>query len=119
MQITTSLDSARGKQKTSLDHWVLRHLDSHQLREVVEHGCDSGCVGDLIYYHDVLAFYRKFESQIWETVFNYIESTGETLGQFIDSTRLSVADETTFKNFLVWFVIEHKAGQMLADRDEG
>lgn len=119
MYTTTPLDYARGKQTKSLDNWVLRHLDSQQLREVVEHGCDSGCVGDLIYYHDVLAFYRKFESQIWETVFNYIESTGETLGQFIDSTRLCVADETTFKNFLVWFVIEHKAQEMLAHLDEG
>lgn len=114
------------EQRKSIEAWLLRYLSTWdignaiklQLQHIVEQGCSSGCVGEVIYYHDVLAFYRKFETQIWETVFSFIESTGETLGQFIDSTKLSVADETHFKNFLVWFVIETKAQAMLDYLDE-
>jgi hypothetical protein len=105
----------------SLETWLVRHLchysgadiENH-LKDIATYGCQSGCVSDLIYNADIIHFYTKYESQIWEQVHDYIESTGQTIGQFMDSYKSGIEDEIDLKVHLTWFAIEYLAYRFLS-----
>lgn len=59
------------------------------------HGCVSGMVSDLIYYHDTLAFFEKHEDEICELAQEY---------EFNPS--IVKLGETGVKNTLAWFAFE-------------
>ena len=108
------------ERKQSLEAWLVRHVCSDsgyspedRLKDIATHGCVSGCVGELIYYSDVVRFYQKYESQIWELVCDFLQSTGYTLGQFIDNFRQTIEDEVRLKNYLAWFAVEQLAFKFL------
>ena len=108
------------ERKQSLEAWLVRYVCADrgyspegQLKDIATHGCVSGCVGELIYHTDIRRFYQKYETQIWELVADFLESTGETLGQFIDNFRQNIEDETGLKVWLTWFAIEHLAFKFL------
>ncbi len=57
--------------------------------------------------------YKKYEPQIWAMVSEYIQSTGQSLGQFLDSFKSVMEDETDFKIALSWFAVEALAYRFL------
>ena len=61
-------------------------------------GCESGMVGDLIYYNDTKAFFLKFESEIEDLKEELEDSLGETL---------KIKGKIT--NWLAWFGFEETA----------
>ncbi len=105
----------------SLENWLIRiicqrtgYTAEGQLKDIVTHGCISGCVGELIYYADCIAFYSKYEKQIWELIYNFMQNTGQSLGQFIDSFSVQIEDETNLKVYLSWFAIEQISFQLIS-----
>ncbi len=106
----------------SLENWLIKTICQRtgytaegQLKDIVTHGCISGCLDELVYYSDCITFYNKYEKQIWEIISNFIQETGQSLGQFIDSFRLQIEDETNFKVYLSWFVVEHLSFQLMGN----
>ncbi|PZM81816.1 MAG: hypothetical protein DKM50_05400 [Candidatus Margulisiibacteriota bacterium] len=85
-----------------------------QLQDIINHGCVSGCVGEVVYTSDCLSLYRKYEKSIWDMVEEFRNNTGQTLGQFIDSFCSAIEDEDTLKVYLCWFAVEQMAGQILS-----
>ena len=106
--------------KPSLESWLIKNVCQRvgcnafdALDDISTHGCESGCVSELIYTTDCLRFYRRFETHIWERVHEFLENTGQTLGQFLDSFSSKIEDETSFKIKLTWFAVEETAHQLV------
>jgi|APSaa5957512576_1039674.scaffolds.fasta_scaffold57069_2 hypothetical protein len=108
------------KRKQSLETWLVKYLcnlfgyeiESH-LKDIATHGCISGCINNLIYNTDIVSFYQKYESQIWEMVYEYTQNTGQTIGQFLDGFKYKIEDEINLKVSLSWFAVEILAYQFL------
>ncbi len=106
--------------KKSVENWLIKYICDYRgynpeslLMDIAAHGCSSGIVSPLIYNHDCILFFQKYESQIWELINEYIENTGEKLGDFINGFSSPLEDEITFKVYLSWFVIEYLAYNIL------
>lgn len=69
--------------------------------DLLQHGCISGMVSQLIYYTDTHAFYDKHYEEIEELRAEYEESTGEPL---------QISND--LKNYLAWFAFEQVAYQL-------
>ena len=68
------------------------------LRDLLQHGCQSGMVSDLIYYHDTKAFFVEYMDEIEELKDEMEESIGEPL-----------KIESPMYNWLAWFGYEETA----------
>jgi hypothetical protein len=108
------------ERKRSLEAWLVRYLcqesgyePENHLIDIVTHGCVSGCVCPLIYNSDIKRFYEKYEAQIWSLVYEFMQNTGESLGQFIDSFSHKITDELSLKVWFSWFAVEHLADRFL------
>lgn len=107
--------------QASVDAWLIRWVCNHVgydpaslLKDISQHGCGSGIVGELIYHYDCRAFYARFEKSIWEKVTEFLDSTGQSLGEFFDGCRVPIEDELSMKVTLSWFSVEETAHQLLA-----
>jgi hypothetical protein len=108
------------ERRASVDAWLIRTVCAdtgysleESLRDISAHGCGSGCVSGLIYNNDCLRFYSKYEKSIWDAVEDFMDNTGQTLGQFLDSFSSKITDETTLKVWLAWFAVEETAFRLL------
>ena len=80
---------------------ILSVYDIEELKEIADHGCQSGVCSQHIYYGDTVQFYDTFETSILdELVLNY----GYDL--LNDLFKQSDADLTYYKNSVVWAFIE-------------
>jgi len=66
----------------------------------LSHGCESGIVGELIYYSDTHPFAQKH----LEDIMNLLADTGEELGEPI-----KIPTDTDSVNWLAWFGFEQTA----------
>ena len=92
------------------------------LRSLTEHGCESGMVGDLIYYTDTTKFYKRHKKEIQSILREMmsdigIKSPGELFGDKWDSDD-PFAEGDMNQNLLAWFGFEETARRLL-DRAEG
>ncbi len=111
--------------KKSLEAWLIRlvcqdsgYEPSSKLKDITNHGCVSGCVNPLIYHSDCAQFYLEFETQICELIEAFMDSTGQTLGQFLDSFRVTIDSQNMFKTYLAWFAVEETAYHILSHFEE-
>ena len=118
---TLELLPHRYQRKESIFDWFVRVVCNRtgysingQLQDIVNHGCVSGCVGEIVYTADCISLYRKYEKSIWDMVEEFRDSTGQTLGQFIDSFCSTIEDEDTLKVYLCWFAVEQIVYQILS-----
>jgi hypothetical protein len=79
-------------------------------------GCESGLVGELIYYHDTLPFYRRHQSEINALLVDTMQEIGATspadiFGQKWDSDD-PLALDTLNQNLLAWFAFEETARRL-------
>ena len=80
------------------------------LKEIADHGCQSGVCSQHIYYGDTIQFYETFETNILdELVLNYGYDLLNDL--FKDAN----ADLTIYKNTVVWSFIEMVAVEAIED----
>ena len=89
---------------------ILRTYNKEELKEIANHGCQSGVCTEHIYYGDTIQFYETFETNILdELVLNY----GYDL--LYDLFKEANADLTVYKNHVVWAFIEMIAIQSVED----
>lgn len=80
---------------------ILQTYNKEELKEIADHGCQSGVCFKHIYYGDTIQFYDTFETSILdELVLNF----GYDL--LNDLFKQSDADLTYYKNSVVWAFIE-------------
>jgi len=113
--------------RTSVERWLLSYASYYEnegyqlnkfLSDVVTHGCASGIIGSLIYTHECISFYDRFESDIWDLISDHLDCSGMTFGQFIDGFRDMSADcVESFKNMLAWFAVETVALKLWDEND--
>ena len=73
-------------------------------RNVTQHGCVSGMVSSLIYYHQTHQFFETYYDQIEELRMEFEEATG---------TKLDLGND--LKNTLAWFAFEETAHQLVSE----
>ena len=81
-----------------------------ELKEIADHGCQSGVCSQHIYYGDTIQFYDTFETDILESLSD--EFSTEFL---VDVFRDADADLTVYKNHVVWAFIEQVAFEAVED----
>lgn len=118
---------ATDKCETALDRAVARVINRHAadyddgaegyINDVMRGGCQSGIVGDLIYYTDTLKFYKRHREDISGLVKEMQESTGESISNLLRDFDKNdpLCLETSNQNLLAWFGFEETA-RILADR---
>ena len=80
------------------------------LKEIADHGCQSGVCSQHIYYGDTVRFYETFETEILdELVLNY------GYDFLVDLFRDADANLTTYKNHVCWAFIEMAAMDVVED----
>ena len=79
---------------------ILNTYDSDELRDIANHGCQSGCAREHIYYSDTTEFFNTFEADIQEYL---ADNFGE---DFMFHLVTDCHDMNDMKNKLVWTFIE-------------
>ena len=87
---------------------ALDHIDNYEepedyFRDVLQHGCQSGIVGELIYFYQTKEFFKDYCDDILELYKHYVEE-----GIIIPHP------EHMDSNWLAWFGFE-EALRMIAD----
>lgn len=80
------------------------------VKNVLNHGCQSGIVGELIYYTDTAKFYKKYQREIDQLLKEIMEETGvfspkELFGDKWDD-KDPLARKELNQNLLAWFGFE-------------
>ena len=108
------------KQDSILD-WLLDNQEKSTIRDVVEHGCSGGVVGELIYYADTEAFYEKYKEEIWQRLYDSAQDCDEHQNclHFVSTFNggCDVGSDLQFKNLLAWWACEDMAHEIIADRE--
>ncbi len=74
--------------------------------DVLNYGCQSGMVSELIYYSQTTAFYKRYQNEINELIHDIgIYNMAELFGKRWD-TEDTLALDTTNQNLLAWFGFE-------------
>ncbi len=73
-------------------------------RDLLMHGCVSGMVSELTYYHDTHAFFDHYYAEIEELREEYEQEFGQPL-----------AIDGDLKNWFAWFAFEETARQIVAE----
>ncbi len=104
----------------SIEGWFVKYLkgfDGYNIETALEHimsnGCSFGFISELIYTPDVLRFYARYETQVWDTISEHLETTGQTFGQFWDSMKIDITDPNLLKVHLTWFALESLTAEIL------
>lgn len=104
-------------QKDVISH-VLSRFDDYKditthIQEILEHGCISGIVSELVYYEDTVSFYYKHKEEINALLYNCMKEVGEYNLSHIFCNRYlqwdiedPLALETHNQNLLAWFGFE-------------
>ena len=74
--------------------------DIETLKEIVDHGCQSGVCSQHIYYGDTIEFFDTYEDEIVEFIADELGS--DSLTDLFDATK----DVSTYKNDCTWTFIE-------------
>lgn len=59
-----------------IDRWSDYDDKKHIFTDVLDHGCQSGIVGELIYYTDTVRFYKQYRQDINELLYDLMNGTG-------------------------------------------
>jgi len=86
------------------------------IEDLMQHGCQSGMVGELIYYHDTVKFYEEFKTEIKVMLKEMMDETGfkspqELFGDKWDNEDY-FAEDTLNQNLLAWFAYEETVKQI-------
>lgn len=93
-----------------IDSWKDYDDKKHIFTDVLQHGCQSGAVGSLIYYSDTVRFYDKYKDDINNLLYRalYMCGTNNPKHIFGDSwdEEDPLVQDVTNKNLLAWFGFE-------------
>lgn len=99
----------------NIEHWLRSTQDKQTIREIMNHGCGTGIVSELIYYSDTVKFYDAFEDEIWARLDAMTTNLGASsimsfIGTYLDTKH--IGSLTQFKNALAWWAVEDVANDM-------
>ena len=82
----------------------------HIFTDVLDYGCHSGVVGELIYYCDTVRFYKQYKGEIDALLYRSMQETGlyspsELFGDKWDKED-PLANDDFNQNLLAWFGFE-------------
>ena len=88
------------------------------IKDIATHGC-SGAVNGIIYYWETTKFHVEHEKEIWDLLYEYAQQQGEQLMNYIASIPImkDVGSHAQFLNALVWWAVEVRAQEILAERE--
>tara|TARA_R110000824_G_C14931265_1_gene648773 strand:- start:174 stop:560 length:387 start_codon:yes stop_codon:yes gene_type:complete len=117
--MTTSIDPINGESTLTkhVRRWINEQVEEgcsieSTVNNLLEHGCQSGMVGHLIYYTDTADFYNEHRGDISALLAETLDSCGGGVsGLFGDKwDELDpLADDTQNQNLLAWFGFEEAA----------
>ena len=88
------------------------------LKDLMYGGCASGMVGDLIYYHDTLKFYRRHKKEIHILLKENMETNGSHDPIMLFGDKWDKEDPfaggMSNQNLLAWFGFEEAARNVAA-----
>ena len=90
------------------------------MKDVIQHGCVSGIVGELIYYNDTLAFYEKYKRDINNLLKESMEEFGLNSPSEIFKTWENedpFAEEESNQNLLAWYGFEVTVSKLVIELD--
>lgn len=92
-----------------LDHGNTEEMENF-IKDVLQHGCQSGIVGELIYYNDTVQFYNKYKNEINKLLKSTLDDIGlsspsELFGDKWEQEDI-FAEDTYNQNLLAWFGFE-------------
>lgn len=113
----------------SVTNYILDKFDEYDdpkqiVLEVLEHGCVSGIVGELIYYSDTTAYYAKNRDAINHLLYEQMEEFGDhNLEEFFCGTvkwdpEDPLALDCYNQNILAWFGFETTMRNVALQFDE-
>ena len=115
----TKDNSTRPEKKDTITNWlVLGEKDEvFLIKDIATHGC-SGAVAGIIYYWETTKFHAKHEEEIWDLLYQYAQDSGEKLMDYIAAISImkDVGSHAQFVNALVWWAVEVRAQEIMADR---
>lgn len=93
-----------------IDRWSDYSDKSDIFTDVLYHGCQSGIVGELIYYSDTVRFYKQYRNEINELLYDIMNGTGlyapfDLFGDKWDKEDPLAQDDFN-QNLLAWFGFE-------------
>ena len=93
-----------------IDRWSDYNDKKNIFTDVLYHGCQSGIVGELIYYTDTVRFYKQYRNEINELLYDAMNSTGlyspsDLFGEKWDKED-PLAQNDFNQNLLAWFGFE-------------
>lgn len=81
--------------------------------DLMRMGCISGMIGELIYYHDTVKFYKKHKEDINNLLYELLGSCGFNCPEELFGDKWDIEDplciEQTNQNLLAWFAFEETA----------
>ena len=80
---------------------ILSVYDKETLKEIADHGCQSGVCSQHIYYGDTLGFFETYEDEIMECITDVYG-----IDTLVSIFRQAEASLTHYKNDLCWMFIE-------------
>ena len=93
-----------------IDHWSDYNDKKDIFTDVLHYGCQSGIVGELIYYSDTVAFYKQYREEINDLLYEIMNETGlyapsDLFGDKWDKED-PLAQDICNQNLLAWFGFE-------------
>lgn len=108
------LDTSDNRLKQYVKEYLIEYGEDYDdmsdfIKEILEHGCQSGIVGALIYYKDTNEFYDKYEDEIEDLLEEYQNSCGYSNRMEAISNLNGASDVGNImqeKNLLAWMGFE-------------
>ena len=86
------------------------------ISDIAKHGC-SGAVSGIIYYWETTKFHAAHEEEIWDLLNEYAKQEGMELVDKIAQVCKGIGSHAQFLNALVWWAVEVRAQEILAQQD--
>ena len=86
------------------------------IKDIATHGC-SGAVNGIIYYYETTKFHADHEKEIWDLLYEYAQQKGEQLMDKVAQVCKDVGSHAQFVNALVWWAVEVRAQEILAEQE--
>ena len=84
-----------------------------ELKEIADHGCQSGLCSQHIYYGDTIKFFETYEDEIVDRITDVYG-----IDTLVSIFRQAEASLTHYKNDLCWMFIEMVAMEAVDEYDE-
>lgn len=109
------LREGRKTLKNYVINYILERWDDYENKEdifldVLHYGCQSGIVGDLIYFSQTVKFYNTYKEEINALLYDIMDDIGSYSPYDIFGEKWDTEDplclETNNQNLLAWFGFE-------------